>query len=109
MEKNCGNESEIRLTSENFSVDAHFLIARRRNIMLQEMLNQNISAGSWRTTLTKSYSYLKERVTHSGVPLYGNGQGEVDRTSKADVGHWEEDWDEMEEEGGTHDSWHHLW
>ena len=55
------------------------------------------------------YSYLKERVTHSGVPLYGDGKGEVDGTSKADVSHGEEDWDEMEEEGGPLDRWKHLW
>ena len=43
-------------------------------------------------------------MTYCGVPLYVDGEGEVDRTSKADVGHWEEDWDEMEK-----DRWHHLW
>ena len=46
----------------------------------------------------KLKSYLKERVTHSGVPLYGDGKGEVDGTSKADVGHGEEDWNESEKE-----------
>ena len=54
------------------------------------------------------YSYLKERVTHSGVPLYGDGKGEVDGTSKANVSHGEEYWDEIEEEGGTLDRWKHL-
>ena len=48
-------------------------------------------------------------MTHSGVPLYGDGQCEVDGTSKADVSHWEEDWDEIEEEGGSHDPWNNLW
>ena len=47
---------------------------------------------------TKKHSHLKERVTHCGVPLYGDGQGEVDGTSKADVSHGEEDWDEVKEE-----------
>ena len=48
-------------------------------------------------------------MTHSGVPLYGDGKGEVDGTSKADVSHGEEDWDEMEIEGGPLDCWKHLW
>ena len=55
------------------------------------------------------YSHLKERVTHSGVPLYGDGKGEVDGTSKADVGQGEEDWDEIEEEWGPLDRCKHLW
>ena len=48
-------------------------------------------------------------MTHSGVPLYGDGKGEVDGTSKADVSQGEEDWDEMEIEGGPLDCWKHLW
>ena len=40
----------------------------------------------------KMYAHLEERVTHSGVPLYGDGQCEVNGTIKADVSQGEEDW-----------------
>ena len=48
-------------------------------------------------------------MTHSGVPLYGDGKGEVDGTSKADVGQGEEDWDESEKEQGLLYHWNNLW
>jgi len=51
---------------------------------------------------------LKERMTHRGVPLDGDGQGEEDGASEADVGQGQEEGDQVEEEGCLLDQGDHL-
>ena len=43
-----------------------------------------------------------------GVPLYSDGQGEVYGPCEADVGKWEEDGDQVEENWGLLYHGHHL-
>ena len=44
-----------------------------------------------------------------GVPLNGDGKGEVDGAGKADVSHGKEDWNELEEVRGLLDHGEELW
>ena len=53
-------------------------------------------------------AHLKERMTHRGVPLDGDGQGEEDGAGEADVGQGQEEWDQVEEEGCLLDQGDHL-
>ena len=47
--------------------------------------------------------YLKERMTHSGVSLYSDSEGEVDGAGEADMSQGQEVRDQVEEEPGLLD------
>ena len=48
-------------------------------------------------------------MTHGGVPLYGDGEGEVDGAGETDVGQREEVGDRVEEQPGLLDGGDYLW
>ena len=58
--------------------------------------------------MSKSFPYLKERVTHGGVSLNGDSEGEVDGAGEADMSQGQEVRDQVEKEPGLLDEGGHL-